>query len=124
MNAPDLFELHQQIAHWSYAQAQAHPLEASTWMQAPYWIEWTLLQVPGVIVGWWCHRFMRGERADRRTHERNGKRYEQHASGSWLQHWHDPETGKLARLEVLDDAPIGTGPAPAVNLTSKRQKLV
>jgi len=122
MNAPDLLAMHEWMKHWAYVQAQAHPLNSNAWLQAPYYAyAFTVLCVGGFI-GWWLRGLARRVESVL-VHEHNGKRYEQHASGPWLQHMHDVETGKLARLEVMEEPPIGQRPPPAVKLSSPNQRL-
>jgi hypothetical protein len=104
------------MAHWSYVQAQAHPLESDSWLQVAYWVEAMCWMTPGVVVGWWCHRLMRSA-AGPHIHEHSGRRFEQHATGKWLQHMHDEETGELATLKVCADEPPGVRP-PEVKLGS------
>lgn len=120
MNAPDLFALHEAMKHWAYVQAQLHPLEAAAWMQFPYWLEAMLWMTPGVFVGWWCRALMRPS-AGTRMHEVSGRRFEQHATGKWLQHLHHPETGELEMLRVCTEEPPGITP-PRIEL-GKGQRL-
>jgi hypothetical protein len=57
-----------------------------------------------------------------RIHEHSGRRFEQHATGKWLQHLHDPETGALDTLRVCADEPPGITPPRVVLGTRQRLK--
>lgn len=119
MNWPDLFAIHEAIKHYAYAQAQLHPLESNMWLQMPYAIEAMLWMSVGAFIGWWAHRFMRSD-SRAHIHEHSGRRYERHATGKWLQHLHDPETGELDTLKVCTDEPPGITP-PRIELAPNQR---
>lgn len=121
MNAPDLFTLHQHFAHWAYVQAQAHPLEASTWLQMPYYAYAFTVLCTGGFIGWWLRGLARRVESVL-VHEHLGRRFERLSNGQWGQHVHDPETRELLTVKVCEGEPPGV--TRAVKLNSPRQKLV
>lgn len=116
MNAPDLFALHEAIKHYAYTQAQLHPLNADAWLQMPYYAEVFVVLCAGGFIGWWLRGLMRSS-SGTHIHEHSGRRFERHATGKWLQHLHDPETGELDTLKVCAEEPPGVTP-PRVELGS------